>query len=108
VTGGWRRLHNEKLRNLYTSPNIIRVIKSRRMRWVGHVARIGDVRNPYTVLSENVKRRDHLEHPGINGKVIRMDLREIGRGVVDCLHLAQDKDQWQALINMVTTNLFSP
>jgi len=50
VAGNWRRLHNEELHNLYTSPDIIRVIKSRGMRWAGHVVRIGEVRNAYKVL----------------------------------------------------------
>jgi hypothetical protein len=50
VTGGWRKLHNEELRNLYSSPSIIRIIKSRRMRWAGHVARMGEKRNVYRLL----------------------------------------------------------
>jgi hypothetical protein len=50
VTGGWRKLHNEELRNLYSSPNIIRMIKSRRMRWAGHIARMEDKRNAYRIL----------------------------------------------------------
>jgi hypothetical protein len=50
VAGGWSRLHNEELRNLYTSPNIIRVIESRRMRWTGHVERMGKIRNAYKIL----------------------------------------------------------
>ena len=50
VTGEWRRLHNEELNDLYSSPNIVRVIKSRRMRWAGHVARIGEERGVYSVL----------------------------------------------------------
>jgi hypothetical protein len=52
---GWRKLHNEELHNLYSSPNIIRMIKSRRMRWAGHVARIGDKRNAYRILWEEGK-----------------------------------------------------
>jgi hypothetical protein len=57
VTGGWRKLHEEKLHNLYTSPSIIRMIKSRRLIWAGHVARIETKRNAYG--SESQKGRDH-------------------------------------------------
>jgi hypothetical protein len=53
VTGGWRKLHNEELHNLYSSPSIIRMIRSRRMRWTGHVERMGDKRNEYTILVGN-------------------------------------------------------
>jgi hypothetical protein len=59
VTGGWRKLHNEELRDLYSSPSIIRVIKSRRMRWTGHVARMGEKRNAYRLLWESQWERDH-------------------------------------------------
>jgi hypothetical protein len=64
VTGGWRNLHNEELHNLYSSPSIIRMIKSRRMRWAGHVARIGEKRNAY------VKERDHWEDQDVGGWTI--------------------------------------
>jgi hypothetical protein len=50
VAGGWRRLHNEELHNLYTSPNIVRVIKSKRMRWAEYVARMGEMKNAYIIL----------------------------------------------------------
>jgi hypothetical protein len=59
MTGGWRKLHNEELRDLYSSPNIIRIIKSRRMRWVGHVARMGEKRNAYRLLWESRRERVH-------------------------------------------------
>jgi hypothetical protein len=60
VIGDWRKLHNEELHNLYSSPNIIRMIKSKRMRWVGHVARMGETRNAYIrYWWENQKARDH-------------------------------------------------
>jgi hypothetical protein len=59
VTGGWRKLHNEELRNLYSSPSIVRMIKSRRMRWVGHVKRMGEKRNAYRILVGKPKERDH-------------------------------------------------
>ena len=66
VTGEWRKLHNEEL-DLYSSPNIFRVIKSRRMRWAGHVARMGR-RKAYTGFWwGNLRERDHLEDPGVNG-----------------------------------------
>jgi hypothetical protein len=59
VTGNWRKLHNEELHNLYCSPNIIRMIKSRRMRWAGNVARMGAKRNAYRIMLEGQKERDH-------------------------------------------------
>jgi hypothetical protein len=68
VAGGWKRLHNEELHNVYASPNIIRVSKSGRMRWSGHVARMGKVRNVYKILLENLKVRGHLEDLGIIGR----------------------------------------
>jgi hypothetical protein len=75
VTGGWRKLHNEKLHNLYSSPSIIRMIKSGRMRWVGHVAQMGENRNAYGILVGRPKGR-WVEN-------IKMDLREIGWDGVD-------------------------
>jgi hypothetical protein len=68
VAGGWRRLHNEELHNLYGSPNVTRMIKSRRMRWAGHVARIGEMRYAYDILFENLKGRDHSE--SVDGEII--------------------------------------
>jgi hypothetical protein len=69
VTGEWRRLHNEELIDLYSSPNIVRVIKLR-MRWEGHVACMGESRGVYRVWWENLRDRDHLEEPGILGWII--------------------------------------
>jgi len=63
VTGEWRRLHNEYLNGLYSSPNIVRVIKSRRMRWAGHVARMGEEREVYGVLLEKPEGRRPLRSP---------------------------------------------
>jgi hypothetical protein len=63
VTGGWRKVHNEELHNLYTSPSIIRIIKSRRMRWAGHVARIGEKRNVYRLLVEEPEGKRPLGRP---------------------------------------------
>jgi hypothetical protein len=78
-TGGWRKLHNEELHKLYSSPSIIRIIKSRRMRWVGHVARMGEKRNAYRILVVKPEGKVPLGRPRRrrvdNSK---MDLREIG------------------------------
>ena len=67
---GVEKLHNEKLNDLYSSPSIVRVIKSRRMRWVGHVARMVERRNVYRVLVGNLKERDHVGDPRVNGRII--------------------------------------
>jgi len=63
VTGEWRRLHNEELNDLYSSPNIVRVIKSRIMRWAGHVARMGEERGVYRVLVGKTENRKPLGRP---------------------------------------------
>jgi hypothetical protein len=70
VTGEWRRLHNEELNDLYSSPNIFRVTKSRRMRWAGHVARMGEGRGAYRILVGDLREGDHLEDPGVDGRII--------------------------------------
>jgi hypothetical protein len=111
VTGGWRKLHNEELHGLYFSSSIIRVIKSRKMRWAGHVARMGEVRNAYSILVRKPEGRRPLGIPRHRWEDNRprrrwednngMDLREIGFGDVDWIHLAQDRDRWRALVNMV-------
>jgi hypothetical protein len=78
-TGKWRKLHNGELHNLYSSPDIIREIKSRRMRWVGHVARMGDGRNVYRVLVGKSVGKRPLGRPSHRWEDgIKMDLREIG------------------------------
>jgi hypothetical protein len=63
VTGGWRKLHNEEFHNLYSSPSIIRIIKSRRVRWVGHVARMGEKRNVYRLLAGKIEGKRPLGRP---------------------------------------------
>jgi hypothetical protein len=81
VTGKWRRLHNEELNDLYSSPNIIRVIKSRRMRWAGHVARMGEGRGVYMVLVGRPEGRRPLGRPRHRWENnIKMDLEEVGWG----------------------------
>jgi hypothetical protein len=91
VVRGWRSLHNEEFHNLHTSPNIIRVIKSRSVRWVGQVARMGAMRNAYNIL---------VGKPGGKRTLGRPKRRwEIEREVVVRMRLAQDRDQWRALVN---------
>jgi hypothetical protein len=102
VTGGWRKLHNEELHNLYSSPSMIRIIKSRRMRLAGHVARMGEKRNVYRLLvgkSEGKRPLGRLRHMWMDN--IKMDLLEIGLNVVDWIGLAQDRYRWRALVNLV-------
>jgi hypothetical protein len=70
VAGGWRRLHKEELHNLYTSPNIIRVIKSRRMGWTVYVARIGELKNIYRIVIGNLRGRGHSEELEVDGEII--------------------------------------
>jgi hypothetical protein len=67
VTGDWRKLHNEELHTLYSSPSIIRMIMSRGMRWAGHIARMGAMRNAYRILVEKPERRDHWEGEDVGG-----------------------------------------
>jgi hypothetical protein len=102
VTGGWRKLHNEELHSLYSSPSIVRVMKARRMRWAGHVARMGDVRGAYNILVGRPEWRRPLGRPRRRWEDnISMDLREVGFGDVDWIDLAQDRDRWRALLNTV-------
>jgi hypothetical protein len=102
VTGEWRKLHNGELHDLHSSPDIIRQIKSRRMRWAGHVERMGERRNVYRVLVGKPEGKRPLGRPRRrweNG--IKMDLREIGWGCVEWIHLAEDRDRWRAVVNAV-------
>jgi hypothetical protein len=102
VTGGWRKLHNEELHNFYSLASIIRIIKSRRMRWAGHVARMGEKRNVYRLLVRKPEGRRPLGRPRRRWiDNIKMDLLEIGVNVVDWTGLAQDRYRWRALVNSV-------
>ena len=102
VTGEWRRLHNEELNDLYSSPNIVRVINSRRMKWAGHVARMGEERRVYRVLVGKPERKGPLGRPRRKWVYnIRMDLQEVGCGYMDWIGLAQDRDRWRTLVNAV-------
>jgi hypothetical protein len=99
VTGEWRKLHNEELHILY-SPNVIRQIKSRRLRWAGHVARMGEERKLYRVWVGKPEGKRPLGRQRRRWEDgITMDLRKIGWGSVEWIQLAQDRDQWQALVN---------
>jgi hypothetical protein len=108
VTGEGRKLHNEELHDLYSSPSIIRIIKTKRVRWAGHVARMGEKRNAYTMFVGNPEGRMPLGRPRLTWvDNIRMDLVEVGWGDVDWVGLAQDRDRWRALVNSVL-NLLVP
>jgi hypothetical protein len=121
VTGGWRKLHNKELCDLYSSASIIRIIKSRRMRWTGHVAQLGENRNAYSILvgkpegaqlgekrnaysllvgkPEGKRPLLRPRHRWVEN--IRMDLGIVGWGDVDWICLALDKNRWRALVNSV-------
>jgi hypothetical protein len=100
--GSWRKLHNDKLHSLYSSPNIVRVIKSRRMRRVGHVARMGAGRGVYKVLVGRSESKRPLGRPRCRWEdKIKMDLREIGIYGANWIQLAQDRVPWRAFVNTV-------
>jgi hypothetical protein len=102
VTGEWRKFHSGELHNCFSSPDIIRQIKSRGMRWAGHVARMGEGRKVYRVLMRKLEGKRPLERQRRRWEDgIKMDLREIGWGGVEWIHLAQDSDWWRALVNAV-------
>ena len=102
VTGEWKSLHNEELNDLYSSPNIVRVIKSRIMRWAGHVARIGEDRGVCRVLAGKPEGRRPLGRPRRRWvDNIRMDLQEVGCGYMDWIGLTQDRVRWRTLVSAV-------
>jgi hypothetical protein len=102
VTEDWRKLHNEMFRDLYFSPNIIRMIKSRRMRWTGHVTRMEEKRNAYWLLVGKPEGKRPLGRPRCRWVYdISMDLREVGWGDVDWIGISQDRNRLRALVNSV-------
>jgi hypothetical protein len=97
--GSWRKLHNDELHNLYSSPNTVRVIKSRRMRWAGHVARIGEGRGVYRVLVGRPEGKRSLGRPRRMWEDnIKMDLTDIGIDGANWIQLAQDRVQWRTIV----------
>jgi hypothetical protein len=102
VIGDWRKLHNEELHDLYSSPSIIRMTKSTRMRWARCVAQIGEERNACRILMGKPEGKRLLGRPRLRWvSNIQMYLREVGWGGTGWNDLAQDKDHWRALINTV-------
>jgi hypothetical protein len=102
VTGGRRKLYNEGFHNLYSSLSIIKIVKSRRMRWAGHVVRMGEKRNVYRLLvgkPEGKRPLGRTRRRWVDN--VKMDLLEIGFSVLDWIGLAQDRYRWRALANAI-------
>ena len=98
----WRKLHNEEFNDMYPSPNIVRVIKLRRMRWAGRVARMGERRGAYRILGWKPEGKRQLVRPRSRWEHnIKMDLQEVGCGVMDWIELAQNRDRWWEHVNTV-------
>ncbi|KAJ4433406.1 hypothetical protein ANN_15665 [Periplaneta americana] len=106
VTGEWRKLHNTELHTLHSSPDIIRNIKSRRLRWAGHVVSMGESRNAYRVLVGRPEGKRPLGRPKRRWENnIKMDLREVGYDNRDWINLAQDRDRWRAYGGFLKSHL---
>jgi len=102
VTREWRKLHNEELSDLCSLPNIVRVVKSRRMRWAGHVACMGEGRDVRRVLVGKPEGKRTLGKPRSRWENnIKMDLQEVGGSCGDWMELAPDRERWRALVSTV-------
>jgi len=102
VTGEWGKLHNVELNDLNSSTNIVRVMKSRKMRWAGHIARMGERRGLYRVLVGKPEGKRPFGRPRHRWEDnIKIDSQEAGCGDMDWIEVAQDRDIWQALVNAV-------
>jgi hypothetical protein len=100
--GSWRKLHNDEVHSLYSSPKVVRAIKSRRLRWAGHVARIGEGRGIYRVLVRRPEGKRPLGRPRRRWEDnIMLDLKEMGINGANWIQLAQDRVQWRACVNTV-------
>jgi hypothetical protein len=98
----WRKLHNEELSDLYSLPNIVRVLKSRRMGWVGYVARMGKGRGVHRVLVEKPEGKRQLGRPRRRWEDnTKMDLQEVGCRAMDWIDLAEDRNRWRARVNVI-------
>jgi hypothetical protein len=106
--GSWRKLHNDELHSLYSSPSIVRVIKSRKMRWAGHVARMWEWRGVYRVLVGRPEGKGPLVRPGRKWEGnIKLGLGEIGIDAAKWIRLPQDMVHWRAFVSTVM-NLLVP
>jgi hypothetical protein len=106
VRGEWRKRHNEELNDLHSSPTIVRVIKSIRMRWAGHLARMAEGTGVYRALVGKPEGKRPLGRPrGRWEDNIKADLQELGYGGMDWIEQAQDRDRWRALVVLVTIRL---
>jgi len=102
VTGEWRKLHNEELNDLCSSPNIVRVIKSRKIRWAGHVARMVERGGVYKFLvGKPERKRTFVRSRRRWVDNIKVDLQEVRCGGMDWIELAHERDRWRALLNVV-------
>jgi hypothetical protein len=99
ATGEWRKLHIDELNDLYPLPNIVRMVKSRRMRWAGHVAHMGEETGVHRVLVGKPEGKKPLRRPRRRWEDnIKMDVQEVGEGCGDWMELAQDRDRWRKIV----------